>query len=127
MRLIALCVLASSIVSLSAFPSRAEFLLNCRLMDRHDRLYEHYCLGDQDSFLVVAKCSEHGLCVIKKQNFKGVYYSEKNASGRPVAELGGTAQVLGAQTGLSAVNSALSAADAVRNLADNSARSLAGQ
>jgi hypothetical protein len=127
MRLVALCVLASSIVSLSALPSRAEFLLNCRLMDRHDRLYEHYCFGDQDSFLVVAKCSEHGLCVIKKQNFKGAYYSGKNASGRLVAELGDTAQVLGAQTGLPAVNSALSAADSVRNSAADSVGSLAGQ
>jgi len=127
MRSIALFVVALSNVFLSALPSGAEPLLNCRLMDRHHPLYEHYCLGDQESFLVVRKCSEHGLCVIKKQNFKGAYYSEINATGRPVAELAGTAQAIGSATGISAVNSTLSAADSVRSLVDNSVRSLLGQ
>jgi hypothetical protein len=118
---------ASSIMSLSALPSHAEFLLNCRLMDRHDPLYEHYCLGDQDAFLVVAKCSEHGLCVMKKQNFKGAYYSGKSASEPAVAELTATAKGIGTATGLSPVNSALSAADSVGRIANDSLRSLAGQ
>ena len=127
MRWIASTVLASWIVFLSVLPAHAEFLLNCRLMDRHQPFYEHYCLGDKDSFLVVAKCSEQGLCMIKRQNFKGAYYSEKNAPEGALAELGNTAQVIGARTGLSAVNSASSAVAGVGSLVDNSVRSLAGQ
>jgi hypothetical protein len=126
MRWIASCVLASSILILSVLPSHA-FLLNCRLMDRQHPFYEHYCLGDQDSLLVVAQCAERGLCVIKRQNFKGVYYSETNAAERLIGELGSTAQAVGTQTGLSAVNSTLSAPAGVRSLADNSVRSLTGQ
>jgi hypothetical protein len=126
MRWIASCVLASSIVSLSVLPSHA-FLLNCRLMDRQHPFYEHYCLGDQDSLLVVAKCSERGLCVIRRQNFKGAYYSENSAAERAFSELGNTALAVGTQTGLSAVNSALSTAAGVGSLADKSVRSLAGQ
>lgn len=126
MRWIASCVLASSIVTLSVLPSHAV-LLNCRLMDRQHPMYEHYCLGDQDSLLVVAKCSERGLCVIKRQNFKGAYYSENNAAERPLSELGNTALAVGTQTGSSAVNSALSTAAGVRSLADRTVGSLAGQ
>ena len=127
MRWIASCVLASSIVSLSVPPSQAEFLLNCRLMDHRHSFYEHYCLGDQDSLLVVARCSEQGYCVIKRQNFKGAYYSENNAAERSFAELGNTAQAVGTKAGLAAVNSVQSAAAGVRSLADKSVRSLAGQ
>jgi hypothetical protein len=127
MRWMASCVLASSILFLSVPPSHAEFLLNCRLMDHRHSFYENYCLGDQDSLLVVARCSERGYCVIKRQNFKGAYYSENTAAERSFAELSNTAQAVGTKAGLSAVNSVQSAAAGVRSLADKSVRSLAGQ
>jgi hypothetical protein len=127
MRLTGLCMAAFSVLTLFALPSNAEILLNCRLMDRHHRLYEQYCLGDQDSFLMMGKCSEQALCVIKKQNFKGAYYSVQSPAKRPAAELVGTVQAVGSEPGLSAVGSALSASVSVRSLVDNSVRSLAGQ
>jgi hypothetical protein len=127
MRLTGLCVAAFSVLTLCALPSSAEILLNCRLMDRHHRLYEQYCLGDQDSFLIMGKCSEQAPCVIKKQNFKGAYYSVKNPAKRPAAELVGAVQAIGSEPGLSALGSELSASDSVRSLVDNSVRSVAGQ
>jgi len=56
----------------SACPAQAEFLLNCRLMDANHPIYRHHCKAET-GYLVASECLNARVCVLKKQNFKGIY------------------------------------------------------
>src|SRR5687767_5163508 len=67
-------------------PAAAEFLLNCRLIDSGNPVYRQHC-KPETRYLVVNECSVSKICVIKKQNFKGVFSGGVglSANGIPVA------------------------------------------
>ena len=67
-------------------PAAAEFLLNCRLIDSGNPVYRQHC-KPETRYLVVNECSVSKICVIKKQNFKGVFSGSVglSANGIPVA------------------------------------------
>jgi hypothetical protein len=67
-------------------PAAAEFLLNCRLIDSGNPIYRQHCKAET-RYLVVNECSVSNICVVKKQNFKGVFSGSAglSANGIPIA------------------------------------------
>jgi hypothetical protein len=67
-------------------PAAAEFLLNCQLIDPGNWIYRQHCKAET-RYLVVNECSASKICVVKKQNFTGVFSSSVglSASGVPIA------------------------------------------
>ena len=56
----------------SANPAQAEFLLNCRLMDSAHPIYRQHCKAET-GYLLASECLDARICIVKKQNFKGIY------------------------------------------------------
>jgi hypothetical protein len=107
MRIISAVVLGSLALGLSGDATRADFILNCRLMDPTHPKYDRYCKGQISGFLsrLVEECPAEGACTIRLQNFKGAYSAHGGTLAETASTVTDTPPSETPQTGLAAIDS----------------------